>query len=95
MDKINYGSKTGFECRFMWTLNRFWLESHHPRRHKIPHPCPYSSHLHQTLVPDAHVLRHHVRTAERETQIRSVHVSVTAHQLQRAAAIMRCGASHL
>lgn len=34
---------------------------HHPRCHKISHPRSYSSHLHEALVPDAHVLRHHVR----------------------------------
>lgn len=36
------------------------LESYHPSSDKVPHPRPHSSNLHETLIPDAHVLCHHV-----------------------------------
>lgn len=43
------------------------FKSHHPGSDKISHPCPHSSNLHKTLIPDAHVFCHHVRPVRKES----------------------------
>lgn len=44
------------------------LESHHPSSDKVSHPRPHGCDLHETLIPDAHVLCHHVWPVGREGQ---------------------------
>lgn len=54
----------------MWNC-KLWHNtagSHHPRSDEVSHPRPDSGNLHKTLVPDAHVLCHHVRPRRKEDQ---------------------------
>lgn len=44
------------------------MHSHHPSSDKVSHPRSHSSNLHEALIPDAHVLCHHVRPARKEHQ---------------------------